>query len=77
MKKSYALKGDESTGKPGEQSKYKNGNQSCIVFKNDLFLSRSKINFQAVRVGSTMMALIETVAPRPKVIQNGHPLEWI
>ena len=75
--KSYALKDYEFIGKPGEASKNENGNQSCIVFENVLFSSRSKIIFQVLRAGSPIIALIETVSPRPEVIQTGSPLESV
>ena len=74
MMRSDALKDNESIGKPGEESKNNSGNQSCIVFEDALFSSISKILFSAVRVGSPMMALTETVAPRPKLIHTGYPL---
>ena len=77
LKISDSLKDDEYTGKSGEASQNDNGNQSCIVFENALFSSRYKIIFQAVRVGTTMMALTETVSPRRKVIQTGYTLEWV
>ena len=77
LTKSYALKDDESIGYSGEAYKNDNGNQSCIVFENALFLSRSKIIFHAVTVGINMMELTETISPRPNVKRTGSPLEWL
>ena len=77
LKNSYSLKDDEPTGKHGEASNNDNGSQSCIFFENDLFSSRSKIIFQAIIVESPMMVLTENVAPRPKVIKTGSPLELL
>ena len=75
MRKSDKLKSGKYIVKSGEAYRNDNGNQSCIIFEDYLFLSRSKIILQSVRVGIPMMVLIETIAPIPKVTQTGSPLE--